>query len=177
MTRKEKIQQTRFNTKIVPLIKELTKLCNKFNMPMLASVQLFENAEEGAHVATHATHPQEMSLPMMLSTSLMNGATQVRIANNSLQLIMPKETILGELKKYSRKEDGDTNSASEAEPLAEHAKHCKDCAILMEEAVLRGERIDNIVVPKHAEAGLAELIDELKAIKLPFIMSKNNIIH
>ena len=46
MTRKEKTQQNRFDKKIAPLLKELADLCDKFEMPMLAAVQLFENDEE-----------------------------------------------------------------------------------------------------------------------------------
>lgn len=181
MTRKEKTQQNRFDTKIAPLLKELTKLCDKFGMPMLTAVQLFENDETGARVNTQATHPQEMSLPMTLSTSLMNGSTKVRIdASNMLQLVMPKNEIPEMLKKYAV--EGDVSMSElftdeELEPLPLHATHCDDCRILMEEAILRGERVDNIVVPKHDDVGLKDPLDELKKSKLPIIFPKNNIIH
>ena len=65
----------------------------------------------------------------------------------------------------------------ELEPLVEHAAHCEDCNTLMQEAILRGERVDNIVVPKHDEAGIMELLEDIKKAKLPFIIPKNNIIH
>lgn len=176
MTRKEKTQQNRFDKKIAPILKELTALCKKFDMPMLTAIQLFENEEEGARVSTTATHPQGMSLPMTLSTSLMNGTTQVRIAEgNMLQLIMPKGEMPEELKPYAR-ERGVPFEEDELEPLVEHAMHCEDCNELMQEAILRGERVDNIVVPKH-EDGLMDLLEDIKKSKLPFIVPKNNIVH
>ena len=173
MTRKEKTQQNRFDKKIAPLLKELADLCEKFEMPMLAAVQLFENEEDGARVNTSATHPQAMSLPMTLSTSLMNGTTQVRISeDNTLQLTIPKKDMPEELKSFAESEDED-----ELEPLALHAMHCEDCNILMQEAIARGERVDNIVVPNHEGNGLRELIKDLKKAKLPFIIPKNNLVH
>lgn len=180
MTRKEKTQQNRFDTKIAPLLKELGKLCKKYDMPMLMAVQLFED-EEGARVSTTTSHPDSMSLPMTLSSSLMNGTTQVRIAeNNMLQFIIPKGEMPEELRPYARatREPVPHEYAKdELEPLVEHATHCEDCNTLMQEAILRGERVDNIVVPKHDEAGLMELLEGIKKAKLPFIIPKNNIIH
>lgn len=172
MTRKEKTQQNRFDKKIAPLLKELADLCDKFEMPMLAAVQLFENDEDGARVNTSATHPQAMSLPMTLSTSLMNGTTQVRISeDNQLQLIIPKKDMPEELRPFAQSEEDDL------EPLVLHALHCEDCNILMQEAIARGESIDNIVVPSHDGDTLRDLIKELKKERLPFIIPKNSIVH
>lgn len=182
MTRKEKTQQKRYDTKIAPLLKELTKLCTKFEMPMITAVQLFDNEETGARVNSHASCILGMSLPMTLSTSLMNGSTKVRIDNNMLQLVMPKGSVPQPLQKYTDEGDVDTMQselidADDLEPLELHAEHCADCRLLMEEAILRGERVDNVVVPKHDDAGLVELLDAIKTAKLPFIIPKNNIVH
>jgi hypothetical protein len=181
MTRKEKTQQNRFDTKIAPIIKELTKLCKKFNMPMLTSVQLFENEENGARVITQVTNTEEMSLPMTLSTSLMNGTTQVRITDNVLQLAMPKGSMPDGLKQFDNAYEGvDSDielTEDDFEPLRDHASHCEDCAILMQEAIEAGENVDNIVVPKHDDVRLRDLLNEMKNNKLPFIMPKNDIIH
>ena len=180
MNRKEKTQQNRYDTKIAPLLKELTKLCDKFGMPMLTAVQLFENEENGARVNTQATHPEEMSLPMTLSTSLMNGSTQVRVAEgNMLQLIMPKGEMPEPLKEYAR----DSYSSElpyvedELESLVQHSTHCEDCRMLMEEAIMRGERVDNIVVPPHDDMDMVDLLRTMKESKIPFIIPKNNIVH
>lgn len=181
MNRKEKTQQNRFDTKIAPLVEELTKLCEKFGMPMLTSVQLFENEADGARVNTVAAHPLEMSIPMTLSTSLMNGSTRVRIDdNNTIQLIMHRANMPDVLKPYTLEPQTVENSEydeDDLELLTEHVEHCDDCKLLMDEAVERGERVDNIVVPRHEDAGLIELLDELKKSKIPFVMPKNNNIH
>lgn len=180
MNRKEKTQQNRFDKKIAPLLEELSALCEKFGMPMVTSVQVFENEENGARVSTLVAHPQDMSLPMSLSTSLMNGTTRVRIGeNNTIQLIVPKKEMPENLKSYARDavpRDFDLQDDG-LEPLVEHAQHCEDCRILMEEAIENGENIDNIVVPRHEDDGLVSLMRELRKAKIPFIMPKNNIIH
>ena len=174
MTRKERTQQNRFDKKIAPLLQELAELCEKFEMSMLASVQLYVNDDDGARVNTSATHPQGMSLPMTLSTSLMNGTTQVRISEeNTLQLIIPKGEMPDELKQFA----DNPYQEEELEPLALHAMHCPECYALMTEAIARGERIDNIVVPRHDDVALQSLAEELKKSKMPFIIPKNNTIH
>lgn len=179
MNRKEKTQQNRYDTKIAPVLEQLSKLCEKFEMSMITSIQLYENEKDGARVATQATHPEEMSLPMSLSTSLLRGTTKVRVGdNNAIQLIMPKNEMPENLKQYARDAAPPSDFGDDGfEPLTEHAKHCNDCNTLMEESIARGERVDNILVPSHDDTGLIELIDELRKSKVPFIAPKNNTIH
>jgi hypothetical protein len=158
MTRKEKTQQNRFDKKIAPLLQKLANLCEEFDMPMITSVQLFSSEEDGARVCTSATHQLKMSLPMTLSTSLMNGTTKVRISDNAIQFM-------------------DTPVSDDLESLVEHAQHCEACNDLMMEAISRGECVDNILVPPHEDYDIASLLDEMKDNKLPFIIPKNDIVH
>lgn len=175
MTRKERTQQNRFDKKIAPIIQELADLCEKFEMPLVTSVQVY-TSENGARTKTSIASPDGMSLPMMLSTSILNGSIQLEITQNHLKLHIPKSE-LKRLRTHSDYEETDDRRDDEPEPLAIHAQHCEDCNILMKEALARGERIDNIVVPRHDDAGLSDLIEELEKNKFPFIMAKNNIIH
>lgn len=124
MTRKEKTQQNRYDTKIAPLIEELTKLCKKFEMPMLVSVQLFENELEGARVATHIAQAENMSLPMSLGSSIMNGSTEVRITDdNCLQLAVPKEYMPDKLQPYKRGWEDDCDDSAEVLELIKDIKN------------------------------------------------------
>ena len=170
MTRKEKTQENRFATKIAPILDQLAILCERFNMPMVAAVQLFENEETGARVATQATLPKEMSLPLSISVSLMNGSTKVSVENNTLQLLVPKGVMPDNLKQYSETElDTEIDEViDEIDTIIEHAKHCEDCAELMQ---------DYLGEAGTPENNLTDLIEELKKSKLPFVFPKNNNIH
>lgn len=101
MTRKEKTQQKRFDTKIAPLLQEVADLCAKFDMSLLASVQLYIDDESNARIEAFVTHPQNMALPMTLSTSLMRGTTQVSVSENTLRLVIPKGEMPEELKAFT----------------------------------------------------------------------------
>jgi hypothetical protein len=175
MNRKEKQQQTRFNKEIEPLLDQLSALCVKYDMPMLAAVQLFENEETGARVSAQSANQEIMALPMLLSQSLLSGETKVVVKdNNTLQLLLPKAD--SELQNYMSNVETDSAVEGDFEPLTAHAATCEECNEIMEELILQGTRVDNILVPKHNSES-ENLIADIKKSKMPFIMPREYIIH
>lgn len=174
MNRKEKQQQARFDTEISPLLDQLSDLCVKYEMPMVAAVQLFESKKTGARVSAQSANQEIMALPMLLSQSLLSGQTKVTIKdNNTLQLALPQDSV-GLLAPFLDKPE---TPESDFELLTVHAVDCEDCNEIMEQLILEGTRVDNILVPKHGSES-ENLITELKASKLPLIMTpKQSIIH
>ena len=171
MTNKEKQQEKRFYKEIEPLLDQLVNLCDKYKMPVITAVQVFDSDKTGLRVCGTSSDPAEMGFQMLLSRSLLNGSTTVTIQkDNTLQLNLDVEEPAFQQYLPNKNED-------DFEPLVEHAATCKDCNELLQDLILRGERVDNVVVPKHGQE-LENLIHDIQESKLPFIApTKKMIIH
>jgi len=97
----EKKQENVFQERIEPLIEELSSLCEEFGMAMVASVQLYTNDETGARTATQVIHPKLMSAAMAMSTSLLNGGVEIKVANGVPELVFNLDEFPEELEPYT----------------------------------------------------------------------------
>lgn len=97
----KKTQTNKFEQQIEPLIEKLSNLCEEFGMAMVTSVQLYDDEHTGARTATHITHPKLMSAAMAMSTSLLNGGVEIKVANGVPELIFNVDEFPDEIEPFA----------------------------------------------------------------------------
>jgi len=145
-TKSEQAKEEIFTKEIAPLMDEIAERCDKHNFPLLVAVQLYTNKTDGARIAAQSVETKKSVLPLKISSKLLRGEAKVMLDGSEDSFYVSLSDDEGNFNELPFDE-------SALETLQEHALHCEECRVHMEDRMQAGEDISQIrILGDHDEA-------------------------